>query len=145
LLINEQNLNVWYRAYNKQFDTTTKYIKSRKGQPQVTQKVKFEVFKEYFLTLHAENPSQSGMSIAKDLAKDQLYAISYKQARSLARAHVKQFGGESSINLEQMYRVNSSNLGDKNILKLVASERATLAGSETQKNIYIGQKYFGSE
>lgn len=85
------------------------------------------------------------MSISKSLAKDQLYQSSYKQARSLAKAHVKHFGGEASVNLEMQYRIGSENLGDKSVLKLIADDRTALAGSETQKNIYIGQKYFGSE
>lgn len=145
MLLNETNYKIWYRAYSKQFDTTTKYVKSRKGIPATREKVSYETFKEYFIEEHTDNPNLSGMQISKSLAKEQIYQSTHRQAIALAKAHAKHFGGESSMFLEMQYRMGAESLGDKNLLKLIESERATLAGSESQKNIYIGQRYFGSE
>lgn len=146
MLITKQNIDIWYRAYEKQREITKKYILSRKGKIPEIEKLSRAEFEDDFISIAQDNPTLGPTAIAKKMAKMGLYDMSYKQATKFAEAHAKHFGGTVNVNLVQKYRMNADL--EQNLWDAIATRRSELhaAGNNTYKaNLYIGNEFFGSE
>ncbi len=154
-LINE-NYQIWYDEYKKQRAKSEKFIKSRKGkvrtyvssgEEKAIEVSSFRDFKADFNSYMRDNPKLSGKQIARKMAKNEVFKLSYDQAEKLAEAHVKQFGGKASLGLINKYRSYSS--GSTGIFSATELRRAELEKaypgySTYQLNKLIGQEFFGS-
>ena len=92
----------------------------------------------------ADNPKKSGTQIAKMMAKQELYTISWSQAERIAKAHVAEFGGEVNLALIQQYRMESR----QDIFTSIQSLRQQMRSEGFDSgaiNLVVSQEFFGSE
>ena len=83
----ERNIDVYYREYNKQFDKTTKYVKSRGGKVQKEyqeDRLTKSEFKTEFISAVDSNPNVSAKRLVQNMAKEHVYDFSKEQARKAA-------------------------------------------------------------
>lgn len=149
MLLKEENFKIWYNEYQKQYERSTKYVKSRGGKNiRSGDMASYKDFKIDFLSEIEDNPKLSGKQIAKKMAKDELYKVSWKQAEKQAKIHVEQFGGKLSLNLIQKYRIEAFKAGEQSIWTLIKKRRQELKAegySSYRSDIIIGQEFFGSD
>jgi hypothetical protein len=146
MLITDKNIDIWYREYLKQYEKTKKYVTSRGGKVRDIKPSSRQDFKVDFLSSISDENKLSGTKIAQNLAKQELYETSWKQAEKYAKAHVEKFGGEVNLNLIQRYRMNA--VRGQNIWNVIKERRRELKfdGLSTYSaNMIIGQEFFGSE
>lgn len=144
MLITDKNIDIWYNEYKKQFERSTKYVKSRKGTTRGLKMSSRLEFKMDLLSEHTDNPKLSGSQIAKKIAKSEVFAVSYKQATRSAEAHVSEFGGKLTTDLISKYRTQAI----RDIFDLADIRRTELRkqGKTTSEIAFaIGQEFFGSE
>lgn len=141
-LLTKTNIDIWFREYSKQFDTTKKYVKSRGGKVRDIEPLSRAEFEIDFRSELEDNPGKSGSQIAKKMAKDDLYLHSYKTAKSLAKAEAAREGkplrGQDIENIR---------LGKTNVWSEIATTNQELknAGfSGKERSIIIGQQFYGS-
>ena len=144
MLINKENLDIWYNEYKEQFERSNKYIKGRKGTTKGLSMSNRIDFESDFISEAFDNPNISGKQLAKKMAKQEVFATSYKQAFKAAEAHIREFGGMLTPDLITKYRLQTTT----DIFPLIESRRAQLrASGETKRQIaiLIGQEFYGSE
>ena len=137
MLINEQNLKLWYREYKKQFEKTTKYVKSRGGQVRTGSASDYEWFKTDFMS-EALGSKLSGKQIAQKMAKAEVYTVSSKQARLAAETLSNKTGKKLTPNMLASFKLN--------LFKQTEEYRASLDDTKSsyEKNKDIAQFFFGS-
>lgn len=143
MLITKENLDIWYREYQKQFKTTHKYITSRGGKVRTSTPLSRRDFEMDFLSESYDYPKLSGKQLAQRMAKQDLYVASSKEALRAAEAHIREFGGSQSFNLIMRYRIGA----EEDIweaIKIFRQSKQDEGFSSTQINILISQQYFGS-
>lgn len=144
MLIIEQNLDIWYREYRKQFDKSTKYAKSRHGATRGLSPLSRTEFKYDFISTVNDNPKLSGKQIAQKMAKEEVFPQTYKQAIKHAEAHVQEFGGNVTIALINKYRIQS----EDRIFDIMAARRQQLKAEgyrATDIAMIISQEFYGSD
>lgn len=141
-LLTKTNIDFWFRQYSNQFDTTKKYVKSRGGKVRDVEPLSRADFEIDFRSELEDKPGKSGSQIAKQMAKDDLYLHSFKQAKALAKAEAEREGkplrGQDIENIR---------LGKKNVWSDIATTNQELknAGfSGKERSIIIGQQFYGS-
>lgn len=109
MLMTEENIDIFYREYKKQLNKTIKYAKSRGGiiTPRGENVMNRTEFKTYFIGFAADSGEKSGMKIARDIAKDQVYELSHKQAVRAAERAATLFGDTYNINEIMRYRIGA--------------------------------------
>lgn len=105
MLITQTNLDIWYNEYKKQYEKSTKYVRSRSGKTRGLKPLSRAAFASDFISEASDNPKLSGTKVAQKMAKAEVFPVSSKQASVFAQAHAKQFGGKVDINLEMSYRI----------------------------------------
>lgn len=144
MLLTEQNIDIWYRVYKKQYETTKKYITSRKGSYRDIGMMSRDDFETDFRAMVSDNPKLGGTAIAKKMAKQDLYTTSYAQGKRLAEAHTDVFGGEVDIQIIQKYRLGLTS-DIFNIIQAVRKDMKSQGFSNNAIAIMISQQFFGSE
>ena len=147
MLLTQSNLDYAYSEYQKQFEKTKKYISSRGGSHRLITMMNRSDFEVDFRSVVYEDPQKAQKkgwkAISRDLAKQDLYEVSWKQAERFARAHVDEFGGTFNVTLAQKYRMKTE---DK-IFDVIKKRRSELSG-EGYSGGYIrskiSQEFFGS-
>ena len=146
MLITDTNIDIWYREYLKQYEKTKKYVTSRGGKVRDIMPSSKHDFKIDFISTASDNKKLSGTRIAQNLAKQELYETSWRQAEVFAKAHAKEFGGTANLNLIQRYRMHA--VQGQNIWNVVSERRKELRDSGVSTyaaNMIVGQEFFGSE
>lgn len=144
MLITETNIDIWYREYLKQYNKSTKYIKSRKGALRGLTPSSRNEFKVDFISETYDNPKLSGKQIAQRMAKSEVYPQTWKQATVHAEAHARETGEQVTLDLINRYRTQS----ESTITDMVRARRAELklqGYSSSDINLMIGQEFYGSE
>lgn len=144
MLITKENIDIWYNEYKEQYKRSEKYIKGRKGTSRGLVMSNRKDFESDFISVHFDNPKLSGKQLAKKMAKEEVFATSYKQAFKAAEAHVDKLGGKLTPNLITEYRLRTT--GD--IYPLITDRRAelfTLGKSAEEVALIISQEFFGSK
>lgn len=144
MLINDTNIDIWYREYRRQYDKSVKYVKSRKGVVRGLEPLSRQEFKVDFISETFDNPKLSGNQIAQRMAKAEVYPQSWKQATVHAEAHARETGEKVTMDLINRYRVQS----EATITDMVRARRAELkleGYSANEINMLIGQEFYGSE
>lgn len=137
MLVNETNLQIWYRAYKKQFEKTTKYVKSRKGQTRLSTPSNYSDFKLDFKS-QLKDSKLSGKQLAQKMAKQEVFYVSKKQAQTAAREYARQMGQRFDYGLMTKMRLS--------LFEQTQEYRKTLTGmSSYQQNKLIAQHFFGSQ
>lgn len=145
MLLKKENLDIWYREYQEQYKRTTKYIRSRKGKIRdINGPMTRKEFEVDFRSVLEDNPKKSGKQIAQMMAKQELYTISWKQAKNIAEAHVYAFGGNVDINLIQQYRLETRRDVFENI-QLLRRQMKLDGFDDTSIASVVSQEFFGSE
>lgn len=137
MLITEENIQLWYREYSKQFAKTEKYVASRGGQTRAGKPSSYYWFKTDFLEA-AKTTTLSGKQLAQKMAKAEVYTVSSKQARLAAETLSKKTGKRLTPNMLASFKLN--------LFKQTEEYRASLDStlSATEKNKLIAQNFFGS-
>lgn len=146
MLITDKNIDIWYKEYRDQYARSTKYIKSRKGitrgLPELSRK-EFEMdFKS--AARDKDNLKKSGTQIAKSMAKQEVFGLSFKQARAASEAHIEKFGGTLTTEFINEYRLQKV----KDIFPLISArgkELKKLGKASDEIALIIGQEFFGSK
>lgn len=137
----ERDYKIMYEAYIKAYNKSAKFAKSRGATPRFDA-LTYAEFKVDYQTARSES-TKSGLDIVKDLAKSSVYSVSSKQAKSLAEAHIKEFGGNMSIQLQNQYRLGGGNA----LLTKLSLRRLELKDDGYTSyaiNKIISQEFFGS-
>ena len=143
MLITKTNIDIWYQEYKDQYKRTTKYIKSRGGEPRELSMLSRAEFEMDFRSEVLDNPKKSGTQIAKSMAKEELFTKSFRQAQKYAEAHVKEFGGSVNAQLIAQYRLEKN----KDIFPIIESRRSELFSKGKTKAdvaLIISQEFYGS-
>jgi hypothetical protein len=155
MLITEQNLDIWYKAYRKQFDATSKRLKSRglkirqvtgrDGKQQDVQPLTRAQFAGDFRSELADITSagkyKSGERIAQSMAKTEVYAQSYEQAKKAAQQAVDTQGKTMSTKLIEYYRSGSW----WDVIQQKRAELSELGYNTYEQNLQISEEFYGSE
>lgn len=144
MLLTDQNIDIWYRVYKKQYETTKKYITSRKGSYRDIGMMSRSDFETDFRAMVGDNPTLGGTAIAKKMAKQDLYTTSYAQGKRLAEAHKDVFGGDLNIHLIQNYRLGLTS----DIFTTIQTARKDMKSQGLSNAVIamtISQQFFGSE
>lgn len=144
MLLTKQNIDIWYSVYEKQYETTKKYITSRKGSYRDIGMMSRDDFETDFRAMVGDNPALGGTAIAKKMAKQDLYTTSFAQGKRLAEAHADVFGGNVNIHMIQSYRLGL-NSDIFNIIQTVRKDMKSQGFSNEAIAILISQQFFGSE
>lgn len=141
MLIVEENIQLWYREYKKQFEKSKKWITSRGGQIRFNTPSNYTDFKTDFLTQVTHNPTKSGKQIAQKIAKEEAFSVTTKQAEKAAEFHARKEGVKLTQPLVNKFRLN--------LFEQTEEYRRTdpeMRGKTTYgQNKLIAQHFFGSE
>ena len=154
MLITEQNLDIWYKAYRKQFDATSKRLKSRGLKiRQISNNGKLQDvkpltraqfagdFKSELADITASGKYKSGERIAQSMAKTEVYAQSYEQAKKAAQNAVDTRGKTMSTSLIEYFRSGSW----WEVVQQKRAELAELGYNTYEQNLQISEEFYGSE
>lgn len=143
MLLTKENIDIYYRTYLKQFKTTKKYIESRKGTVRMSTPMTRSEFETDFVSTVYDEPNKSGNQIAKKMAKQDLFKVSYAQGVRIAEAHERLFGEKATIDLIQKYRLQIKD-SIWNEVELARANLKTQGFKNDAIKIIIGQQFFGS-
>lgn len=145
------NYEKMYTEYILQFEASKKYAKSRGGKvrtlpdgSEFTHST-FSEFKIDLISAMEDNPRKGPKSLAKQLAKDEVYETSSAQAKKLAEIHEKVFGEKASLSVITKYRIGvDTGLWEKinQARRELKEQDPTLSAYKI--NLIIGQEFFGS-
>lgn len=147
ILLNESNIDHYYREYLRQYKKTKDYITQRGGKMRDLGPLNREHFKIDFISELFDKPKTAAIRIARGMAKDEIFIMSYARAEKMARAHADAYGVELTIELIMRYRMEAHK-GRPTIWDIINKRREQLKeeGLSTYKsNEKVGQEYFGSE
>lgn len=146
MIISDVNLKIYYDSYLKQRARSEKYIRSRKGAIRSTGSGKpldlltFNEFKTDFIATTYDMPGASGKKVAEEMAKLEVFPMTFKQAQKAAEASASKYG--------KKYDVMSIYTGQNtDIFKDIAARRSELSamGKSKKEIAYeIGHEYYGS-
>ena len=142
-LLTKTNIDIWFREYSKQFATTKKYVKSRGGKFRDIEPLSRAEFEIDLRSELEDRPGKSGSQIAKQMAKDDLYLHSYKQAKALAKAEAEREGkplrGQDIDNI----RLEKTNLWSD--IETTNQELKNAGFSGKERKLKIGEQFYGSQ
>lgn len=142
-LLTKTNIDIWFREYSKQFDTTKKYVKSRGGKVRDIEPLSRAEFEIDLRSELEDRPGKSGSQIAKQMAKDDLYLHSYKQAKALAKAEAEREGKPLRGRDIEKIRFENTNLWSDIETTNQELKNAGFIGKERKQK--IGQQFYGSQ
>lgn len=143
MLINKTNIDIWYKQYLEQRAKTEKYVASRGGSARgidVLTKAEFEMD---FRSAAADDPTIGGTTLAKKMAKQEVFQRSWRQTESIAEAHKGYFGNQLSFEEKMAYRIGAK----QELWDAISLERSGLRSqgyTNSAIKIMIGQQFFGS-
>lgn len=142
----EGNIDFYYREYKKQFDKTTKYVKSRGGRVQEEyqeNRLTRDEFAVEFISAIDSNPNVGAKKLVQDMAKEHVYDFSREQAYKAAEREAALTGVELTQQLINSYRMGYN----KNIFEIAKHayrEFRKVLGSSTAARIKVSQEIWGS-
>ena len=149
-LISEDQYHEYYRTYMNQYYRSKAYIESKSGKARDVELLTYNEFKTDFESELADYSKMSPKAVTIMMAKHDAYSLTWKQAKNLAEAHVKQYGGDVNPKLIIDYRsaaMNPDNVKET-VLKDIKRRRAQLFSKghdEGYVKRQIGQEFFGSK
>lgn len=145
MLITKENIDIWYKEYKEQYARSTKYVKSRRGITRGLPPLSRKEFEMDFKSAirDKDNSKKSGAQIARGMAKQEVFTMSFKQAKAASEAHIQRFGGKLTPELITKYRLEQV----KDIFPLISTrgkELKKLGNDNATIALIIGQEFFGS-
>ena len=134
-----------YEEYLTQHKKTTAYAIKRGGSIRDIKPSSYKDFKTDFNTALIENPKKSPKALAREMAKDELFETSSKQARKLAEVHEQVFGEKVSIGTISKYRLGI----DTGLWDVIKEQRKLEKELRPEASTYvinkiIAEQFFGS-
>lgn len=93
----EENIDIYYREYKKQFEKTTRYVKSRGGrvdEEYQENRLTKDEFRVEFISAIDSNPNVGAKKLVQDMAKSDVYTFSKSQAYKAAEREAALSGVE---------------------------------------------------
>lgn len=143
MLINKTNIDIWYKQYLEQRVRSEKYIKSRGGSVRGIDKLTRAEFEMDFISMAADYPKMGGTTLAKKMAKQEMFQKSWAQTESIATAHEGHFGTALTFHEKMAYRIGART----DLWDAIAIERYNLKSKGFKNSaisLLIGQQFFGS-
>lgn len=104
LLGTKFNYRIWYNEYTKKKSNTEKFIDRQHGTRLNTTTLSHNAFITEFTKLAEANPTKSGTWVAEELAKDQIYLYTSKQANKRAEIYSKRTGEKFTQRLVNKFK-----------------------------------------
>jgi hypothetical protein len=134
-----------YNEYLDEYKRTTEYVRKRGGRLSDSKPSNIYGFQSDFNTALEEYKykKRGAASLARRLAKEELYINSWERATKLAEAHVRKYGGKVTLHLIQSYRMET--VKGPNIVDDIRDEIKSLKKRGVEStSLLISQEYFGS-
>ena len=142
----EENIDIYYKEYQKQFEKTTKYVKSRGGrvdEEYQENRLTKDEFRVEFISAIDSNPNVGAKKLVQDMAKSDVYTFSKSQAYKAAEREAALSGITLTQQLIYSYRAGF-NTNIYEVSKQLYREYKKILGSATEARIKVSQEVWGS-
>lgn len=140
MLLTDENIDIWYREYQRKYRNITKYVKRKHGElPENHEMASRREFDSDFRRMVEDHPNLSGSQIAKKMAQQELYIVQYSELR-----HVQRFSHEEKMKI--MVGADKQSLGD--LHQEITRDYHRMIGdgiSPYAAKLIISNTYYGSE